>query len=146
MLGIRRRRNPARMKTGPSRRILLAAVGVAALAAGWGLEVEAQTPPAEIKPPEGLNLTPAQRQLIYASISQQSHQSTAAPANFGPAIGAHVPEAVTLSPMPQTIVDVVPQTRGHAYAFIQGQVLIVEPKGRQIVEVVAPDKPGPTRT
>lgn len=99
-----------------------------------------------MKPPTGLELTAAQRQLIYASISQQTHQSTAAPVDFGPAVGARVPEAVELTPLPETIVEVVPQTRGHAYAFIGGRVLIVEPKGRQIVEVIGPEQTSPTRT
>jgi hypothetical protein len=121
------------------------AVALGIAAGGWS-EVAAQTPPAEIKPPVGLELTAAQRQLIFASISQQTHQSTAAPADFGPAVGAQVPAAIELTPMPETIVEVVPQTRGHAYAFIGGRVLIVEPKARQIVEVIGPEQNSPTRT
>ena len=88
-------------------------------------------------PPRGLELTPAQRQLIYASISKQTHQSTAAPEAFNAQIGGNVPEGIQLAPLPETIVEVVPQVRGHAYAFIAGQVLIVEPQARRIVEIVA---------
>jgi hypothetical protein len=88
-------------------------------------------------PPKSLELTPAQRQLIYSSISRQTHQSTAAPSAFQPEIGGTLPEAIELTALPETIVEVVPQTRGHAYAYVGGQVLIVEPTARRIIEIVA---------
>jgi len=94
------------------------------------------TPPVTPSGP-GVKLTPAQRQLIYASISKQTHKSTAAPLTFGATVGAVVPEPVELTPMPETIVDVVPQTRGYSYAFVSAQVLIVDPKSRQIIEVIS---------
>ncbi|HEX2216857.1 MAG TPA: DUF1236 domain-containing protein, partial [Xanthobacteraceae bacterium] len=102
---------------------------------GTFADAAAQTA-SDAKPPAGLELSAAQRQLIYASISQQKHKSTAAPPTFGATIGAHVPEAIELSPLPDTIVQMVPQTRGYAYAFIANQVLIVEPRARQVVEII----------
>lgn len=88
------------------------------------------------KPAARLELTPAQRDLIYASLSRQTHRSTALPPTFAPQIGAIVPEAVELAPLPDTVVQVVPQTRGYAGAFVANQVLIAEPKARQIVEII----------
>ena len=117
---------------GPSRRAAVLGIVAATLVAGpaW-----AQGAPRQ--PGAGLELSPAQRQLIYASISKQTHQATAAPEVFNAQIGGNVPEAIQLAPLPETIVEVVPQVRGHAYAFIAGQVLIVEPQARRIVEIVA---------
>jgi hypothetical protein len=89
-------------------------------------------------PPPGLKLSDAQRQLIYASISKQTHKSTAAPPTFNPRIGVVVPDAIELAPLPDTIVETVPQTRGYSYAFIANQVLVVDAKSRQVVELIAP--------
>jgi Protein of unknown function (DUF1236) len=97
----------------------------------------AQQPVQSDAPPASLDLSQAQRELIYASISKQTHKSTAAPPTFGAKVGAHVPDAVEISALPDTIVQVIPQTRGFAYAFIADQVLIVEPKARQIVEIIS---------
>ena len=84
----------------------------------------------------GTRLT-AQRQLIYSSISQQTHQATASPETFRPQVDGNVPESIQLAPFPETIIEVVPQLRGYVYAFIAGQVLIVEAAVRRIVEIVA---------
>ena len=95
----------------------------------------AQTAP-DPRPTARLELTSAQRDLIYASLSRQTHRSTAIPPTFAPQIGATVPEAVELAPLPDTVVQVVPQTRGYSGAFVANQVLIAEPKARQIVEII----------
>jgi hypothetical protein len=114
------------------RRTLLAAA-VLALAPCAGTAGLAQNAP---DPGPGLDLTTAQRQLIYTSLSNQTHQSTAAPSTFTAAVGGTVPPAIELSPLPTTVVQVVPQVRGHAYAFIANQALLVEPKARRIVEII----------
>ena len=114
--------------------LLWLAAGLSGLSAGARAQTPDSTPGAG---PPSLKLSPAQRQLIYASISSRTHTSTAAPPNFGASIGGHLPEAVQLAPLPETIIEVVPQLRGHAYAFVGGQVLIVEPTARRIVEVIA---------
>ena len=114
------------------RRSTIAAMAGAVLFAG-----PARTQDAPRRPSDKLELSPAQRQLIYASISQQTHQATASPEAFRAQIGGSVPESIELAPLPETIVEVVPQIRGYVYAFIAGQVLIVEPGARRIVEIVA---------
>ena len=114
------------------RRSAIAAIVAAGLFAG-----SARTQDAPRQPISKLELSAAQRQLIYSSISQQTHQATASPETFRAQIGGNVPESIQLAPFPETIIEVVPQIRGHAYAFIAGQVLIVEPGMRRIIEIVA---------
>ena len=92
---------------------------------------------ADVKPPPPIELSAAQRQLIYASLSKQTHVSRAAPPQFAASVGAVVPEAVELTPLPDTIVQTVPQTRGYAFAFIANQVLLVDPTARRIVEIIS---------
>jgi hypothetical protein len=128
---------PVRNEMRPSRRDLALILAAPLLAPAGAFAQAPSTGLRQGDPPKSLELTPAQRQLIYASISRQTHQSTAAPSAFQPEIGGTLPEAIELTALPETIVEVVPQTRGHAYAFVGGQVLIVEPTARRIIEIVA---------
>ena len=92
---------------------------------------------ADIKPPPPIELSAAQRQLIYSSLSKQTHVSRAAPPEFAASVGAVVPQAVELAPLPDTVIQTVPQTRGYAFAFIANQVLLVDPTARRIVEIIS---------
>ncbi len=83
-----------------------------------------------------LKLTPAQRDLIYSSVANQKHVSTAAPSTWAAQVGGTVPQGVDLTPMPATIVEVVPQMRGYSYAFIAAQVLIVQADSRKVIEII----------
>jgi hypothetical protein len=85
----------------------------------------------------GLELSPAQRQTIYQSISSQTHRSTAAPPTFSPTIGSHVPDGVELTPMPKTVVELIPRTRDYEFAMVADHVLIVDPKSKQVIEVIS---------
>jgi hypothetical protein len=42
-----------------------------------------------------------------------------------------------LVPVPATIADIMPQTKGLETAMVEGQVLLVEPQGKTIVAVIA---------
>lgn len=117
-----------------SRRML---VGFAVSAAIWfpGAAL-AQGTPATPEAEGQLKLTPAQRDLIYASISKQTHKSTASPDTWAPRVGANVPDTVELEAMPATIVEIVPQVRGMSVGFVASQVLIVRADSREIVEII----------
>jgi hypothetical protein len=43
---------------------------------------------------------------------------------------------VTLEPMPKTVVQLIPQTQDFQVGLVSNQVLIVEPKGRRVVDVL----------
>jgi hypothetical protein len=43
--------------------------------------------------------------------------------------------------VPETIVQLVPQTKGLEAARVEGQVVLVEPKAKQVVAVIVPEKP-----
>lgn len=82
-----------------------------------------------------LKLSPDQKHTIYLSISNQQQKETA-PLDFRAAVGAAVPASVNLQPLPKTIVDLIPQTKDYQYAMVANQVLLVEPKSKQVVEVI----------
>ena len=51
-------------------------------------------------------------------------------------VGVAIPANVTLYPLTPEVVAWVPQFRGYDYVVAQGEVIIVEPSSRQVVEVI----------
>jgi Protein of unknown function (DUF1236) len=103
------------------------------LAAGGML---AQTPALDNASGRKVDLTVAQRQILYQSISN-TQKNNPAPAGFRATVGAQVPGGVALVPVPATIADIIPQTKGLETAMVQGEVLLVEPQGKTVVAVIA---------
>ena len=83
-----------------------------------------------------LDLSQSQRHTIYQSVKSQTSKSTAAPSTFLPRVGATVPAGVDLAPMPKVIADLIPKTATFLCALVADQAIIVEPKSRQVVEVI----------
>jgi Protein of unknown function (DUF1236) len=96
----------------------------------------AQTPVPDSASAPPFELSAAQKQTIYQSISK-TQKNNAAPIGFRPAIGATVPEAVMLAPVPATIAELMPQTKGFEATMVEGEVMLVDPKSKQIVLVIA---------
>jgi hypothetical protein len=86
-----------------------------------------------------LQLNAAQKQTIYTSIRTLNVKNETLP-NFQPIVGAAVPPEVKLEPMPQTLSELAPRVKDYQVALISGQVVIVEPQGRRVVEVIAGEK------
>jgi hypothetical protein len=82
-----------------------------------------------------LKLSTDQKHTIYLSISNQKQRETA-PLSFRAAVSATVPPSVDLQPLPKTIVDLMPQMKDYEYAMVANQVLLVDPKSKQVVEVL----------
>jgi hypothetical protein len=96
----------------------------------------AQTPALDSGAGPQVVLTAPQRQILYQSISN-TQKNNAAPAGFRATVGAPVPASVGLVPVPATIADIMPQTKGLEAAMVEGQVLLVEPQGKKVVAVIA---------
>lgn len=94
-------------------------------------------PGAEVNPAAvpDLKLSAAQKQTIYSSISNQKQKETAPP-TFRAAVGAAVPSSVELQALPKTIVDLIPELKDYQYAMVANQVLLVDPKSKQVVEII----------
>jgi hypothetical protein len=95
----------------------------------------AQTPALDAADAPPVELSAAQKQTIYQSISQ-TQKNNAEPTGFRAAVGAVVPEAIELAPVPATIANLMPQTKGLDSTMVEGQVVLVEPKSKQIVAVI----------
>jgi hypothetical protein len=83
-----------------------------------------------------IDLTVAQKQILYQSVSN-TQKNNAAPTGFRAAVGAIIPSAVMLVPMPAAIAEIMPQTKGLETAMVEGEVLLVDPEGRTVVAVIA---------
>ncbi len=109
-------------------------LAVLIFACGITVAVAQDAPPADLP---NLRLSAEQKQTIYQSLTNQPDaKKNTAPDTFRAAPGANVPNSVTLEPMPKTIVQLIPQTQDYQVAIVSNQVLIVEPKGRRVVEVI----------
>lgn len=109
------------------------------LLAGSPVPAAAQTthPGTETNPAAlpDLKLTAAQKQTIYTSISNQRQKETAPP-TFRAALGAVVPPSIELQALPGTIVELIPELRDYEYAMVANQVLLVDPKNKQVIEII----------
>ena len=83
-----------------------------------------------------LDLSEAQRQAIYQSISTRQAKKDTAPPGFRPAVGAQVPASIELEPFPKAVTELVPKTADYQYAFVANQVLIVDPRSRTVIELI----------
>ncbi len=86
-----------------------------------------------------LQLSDAQKQTIYTSIRNLNVKNESPP-NFQPIVGAVVPPEVRLEPMPATVAGLAPKVKDFEVAMITNQVVIVDPKARRVVEVIAGEK------
>lgn len=94
-----------------------------------------QADPAKVP---AVELSPAQRQTIFQSVSNTG-KNNAAPNGFRVAVGESVPNGVELTPVSNTISTLIPATDGLEVAMIEKQVVLVEPKSKKIVAVVVHD-------
>jgi hypothetical protein len=113
--------------------VLLAACLAVGPAAAQGGSDRGSPAPRDIS---RLELSQSQREAIYQSISNRQSKKDTAPVGFRAAVGAHVPDAITLEPLPKTAAELVPKIADYQYAFVANEVLIVEPRSRTVVEVI----------
>jgi len=94
----------------------------------------AQTP-AQDSAKERIQLSWAQMQTIYQSITK-THKNDPAPTGFRAAVGGTVPKSITLTPMPSSLAELIPQTKGLEVARVEGQVMLVDPNSKEVLSVV----------
>jgi hypothetical protein len=75
------------------------------------------------------NLSDEQRRTIYEALKDQSVPGSAPKVE----IGAELPIAIELRPVPREVVTRVPQTNGYEYTVAGNKVLLVSPPTRIVV-------------
>ena len=115
-----------------ARRLIISALALSLTAgAAFG-----QTPAQDSSAAPALDLSAAQKTTIYQSISK-TQKNNAAPTGFRASVGAAVPPGIDLVPVPSTIAELIPQTKDLEVAMVEKQVMLVDPKSKQVLSVIA---------
>jgi hypothetical protein len=111
------------------------AAGLALLLASVGSAVAASS--GAMAPNDRLNLTSTQEHTILQSVNKQSAKKEISPSGFKAAVGQAVPTSIPLHGLPNDVTSQVPAVKSYDYAMLQNQLLIVNPKSRKIVDIIA---------
>jgi hypothetical protein len=79
--------------------------------------------------------TPEQRTRIRTTVLQGSNAPRATNVNFSINVGTVVPTSVQVVGVPELIIEVYPQWRGHMYFIVGDQIIIVD-RNHRIVAVI----------
>jgi hypothetical protein len=88
-----------------------------------------------------LQLSPGQRTKIQQAVSSKDTEvsfalkSAKGAQNFQPSVGAKVPGAVKLHPLPRPLVNQMQPLKRYTYVKFKQQVLLVNPMTRKIVDM-----------
>jgi len=84
-----------------------------------------------------LNLSSAQKQTIYHSVSSEKGQT--APAGFQAKLGEKAPSSLSMHQLPSSVTSQISAAKDYEYAKLQNnEVLLVNPKDRQVAEIIMP--------
>jgi hypothetical protein len=86
--------------------------------------------------PEKLDLTAAQRSVIYAAVSKD--HSKVAPVPFPVAVGGDVPPMIELYSLPDEAVASNAAAKFYEYTMVQNEVVLVDPTKMRIVATIDP--------
>jgi Protein of unknown function (DUF1236) len=81
-------------------------------------------------------LTDAQRQEIWQGVSKQATNESL-PAGSKAAVGETAPGSIKIEPLPNDVSAAVPVVKSYDFAMAQGQVLIVDPSSKRIVDILS---------
>ena len=101
----------------------------------WGTSKSTHTSAMHSRVKPGLSLTDAQQKLVLKDIGQ-SGQAQSGPTNYTPAVGATVPTALTLTPVPTDLGRQVTALKSDDYALLKRKLLIVDPTDKKVVDVI----------
>jgi hypothetical protein len=84
-----------------------------------------------------LNLTSAQKQTILQSVASEKGQI--APSGFQARVGEKVPQSLSMHQLPGRATSQVSAAKDYEYAKLaNNEVLLINPKDRQVAEIIMP--------
>ncbi len=75
----------------------------------------------------------AQKQERIRSVLASSKAENVRNVDFSVSVGTRIPERYHFSPLPSEIVQIVPEYRGYDYMVVDNEIVIVNPRTREIV-------------
>jgi Protein of unknown function (DUF1236) len=112
----------------------LSALGVEAAGAQTN-DINEQVNNSEVAP--NLELTPAQRGVIYQAVLRDKNQS--ATNRFAAKIGADVPPMIELYALPDEVVADNPVAKLYKFTRVNEEVVLVDPTRMRVVAVIGPN-------
>jgi hypothetical protein len=131
------------------KKVIFAALLVAASTPATVLSARAQTPPQRQEPQrqdlppmrerqelpvQRLNLTLEQRHTIREFIKDVKDQASTP--DVKAVVGEPIPAEITPAPMPAVVGQKVPQVKAHRFFVAGQQIVIVDPKDNNVAEVI----------
>ena len=104
------------------------------LFAGHMQQASAQTD--DVAASQKLELTPAERSAIYATVSRD--KSKVAPQPFATTVGADVPPMIELYSLPDQTVAENPAAKLYKYTMVENEVVVVDPIKMRVVDRIGP--------
>jgi hypothetical protein len=83
----------------------------------------------------GAKLSTEQRTKISSVIREQRVQPVTN-VNFSISVGTRVPRTVSFHALPREVVTIYPQWRGYEYFLVNNQIIVVNPRTLEIVDVI----------
>ena len=84
-----------------------------------------------------LKLTSAQQHTIYQGLASEKGQT--APAGFQAKVGEKVPQSLSMHQLPSSVSSQVSAAKDYEWAKLQNnEVLLINPKDRQVEEIIMP--------
>jgi hypothetical protein len=96
---------------------------------------QGQKQDAQQKSGGSVTFTTEQRTRVRTTVLQDSNAPRATSVNFSINVGTAVPTSVRVVTVPQLILDVQPEWRGHMYFIVGDQIIIVD-RNHRIVAVI----------
>jgi Protein of unknown function (DUF1236) len=111
--------------------ILLAAIGTAT--AAFAQSTTTTTTTIE-KRNEPMRLTPQQRSSVYRTVTRE--RRVAPPVDVEVRMGAVVPPAVVLSPLPDSIYVDAPNLTQYKYFYVNNRLVLVDPRTSEVIDII----------
>ncbi|MHB8270330.1 DUF1236 domain-containing protein [Bradyrhizobium sp.] len=83
----------------------------------------------------GAKLSTEQRTKI-TTVFKSQHVQPVTNVNFSISVGTHVPRNVGFHPLPAEIVTIYPEWRGYEFFLVNNQIIVVNPRTLEIVEII----------
>ncbi len=83
----------------------------------------------------GAKLSTEQRTKV-TSVFREHRVAPATNVNFSIAVGTRVPRTVSFHALPREVVTIYPQWRGYEYFLVNNQIIVVNPRTLEIVDVI----------
>jgi len=116
--------------------LLVAGITAASAAGMQSSSPTSKTPKMSPQASDTLSLTTAQQKMAWNDRHGRAAEQEM-PSGFNATVGATVPSAIKVEPIPSTAVSNVPSLRPYDFALVKGKLLIVNPSDKRIAEVIS---------